>query len=85
MKPMTTMQAEWEDFMRAIHGHHPISELQRREMHRAFFAGAVSLRNLMDSMAEIKDDEQAANAYGKVYEEIETVLRDIIHTARNRQ
>lgn len=51
-KPVTSIAASWASFDRAVMPP-GISDVQRREMRRAFYAGAASLlRVLMDELDE---------------------------------
>lgn len=60
---MKTIQQEWELFAKSIFRRQKISETQRTEMRKAFFAGATAMLAMVQETGEpeVSEDEGVAH------------------------
>lgn len=79
---MKTLQDEWREYRDQVYPK-GIPANQNRELHGAFFAGALCYSQSMDSIVNLPGDEQIA-ALARLKNEVWEINANRAHVAKNR-
>lgn len=80
---MKTLQENWREFRDQVYPK-DMPAIQNRELHGAFFAGALIYAQAMDEIANLPTDEQIGAALTKLKREVWEVNANRAHVAKAR-